>query len=400
VQRKYDTSPDLQLDETQTPWRVQTQENNVAIVNTYTVQPNSGGTPATPGPEGNSPGDDEDDGDGLDQLAVKFQRSYHVNKSKQPKSPRKGSAKAGQGVTPPASATFSPPIHQSQFLSPGEAPADSFEHGLEYDEYEGLGIAGGGMTPQGYAVAPVQYIQQPVHPAQYVRSPIQMAPLQPLQGNPHIQRPQRMVPMAMYQTLSPTSPQVPFQQAVPMQQPQAPRLIRQQTQPQPQMTYDENAWMQALASQMRQQQLLQQQQQRLQTAYQQQVSPQRISKPISRSVPSSPEKRRYANQLAQVSELDLLAIPAPVTSPPKAGKQDAEANGTHLRGISFLDELFEVPAETPKGGPLAADGTLREVEEEEEPEYDEAALEADVNAWLQNENLTEGSEWLEQVVLN
>jgi hypothetical protein len=63
-----------------------------------------------------------------------------------------------------------------------------------------------------------------------------------------------------------------------------------------------------------------------------------------------------------------------------------------------------VPAETPKGGPLAPDGTLREVveeeEEEEEPAYDEAALEADVNAWLQNENLTEGSEWLEQVVLN
>jgi hypothetical protein len=261
------------------------------------------------------------------------------------------------------------------------------------------------MTPQGYAVAPVQYIQQPVHPAQYLRSPIQMTPLKPLQGNPHVQRPQRMVPMTMYQTLSPTSSQVPtFQQPVQMA-PQAPHLIRQQTQPQPQMTYDENAWMQALASQMRQQRLLQQQQQWLQNSYQQQqqVSPQRISKPISRSVPSSPEKRCYANQLAQVSELDLLAIPAPVTSPPKARKTDVETKGTHLRGISFLDELFEAQPETPKtGGPLAPDGTLREVveEQEEDPEYDEAALEADVNAWLQNENLTEGSEWLDQVVLN
>ena len=74
------------------------------------------------------------------------------------------------------------------------------------------------------------------------------------------------------------------------------------------------------------------------------------------------------------------------------------AKGTHLRGISFLDELFEAPPETPKG-PLAPDGTLREVREEE-PEYDEAALEADVNAWLQNDNLTEGAEWLDQVVLN
>jgi hypothetical protein len=168
------------------------------------------------------------------------------------------------------------------------------------------------------------------------------------------------------------------------------------------MTYDENAWMQALAAQMRQQQIMQQQQQRYQNAYQQQVSPQRISKPVSRSVPSSPEKRRYANQLAQVSELDLLAIPAPVTSPPKSAKNEEvePGKGTHLRGISFLDELFQAPPETPKGGPLAADGTLREVVEEEEPEYDEAALEADVNAWLQNENLTDGSEWLDQVVLN
>lgn len=118
-------------------------------------------------------------------------------------------------------------------------------------------------------------------------------------------------------------------------------------------------------------------------------------------MPSSPEKRRYANQLAQVSELDLLAIPVPVTSPPKQDKtvEVEPGKGTHLRGISFLDELFEAPPETQEGGPLASDGTLRDVQEEE-PEYDEAALEADVNAWLQNENLTEDSEWLDQVVLN
>ena len=402
-QRKYDTSPDLQLDETSTPWRVTTQENNVAIVNTYTVQPN-GSNATTPGAEGASPGDDDDDGDGLDQLSVKFTRNYHVNKSSK-KSPRKGSVQAQQGMTPPASTTFSPPIAQAHFLSPGETPMDPLEY-AQQQSYEGLGIAHG-MIPAGYTLGPVpQYIASPnmatshMQP-QYLRSPVQMMsggagqPLQSLQGNPHIQRsPARMMPVL--QPISPMTQQGRFQAASDGQQGAPPRLVRQQTQPLPrQMTYDENTLIQAaLISQ------IQQQHQQLQQEYYnpQQVpqSPQRAQKPVSRSVPSSPEKRRYANQLAQVSELDMLSIPASLvpssthSTPSEPPLQ--EKKSSHLRGISFLDELFEAPSEDK--GPLAPDGTLREDDGGNADIYDDATLEADVNAWLEGSgNLRDGSEW-------
>lgn len=416
-QRKYDASPDLQLDETQTPWRVTTQENNVAIVNTYTVQPNNA-TPATPGAEAGSPGDEDDDGDGLDQLSVRSTRSYHVNNSKSKKSPRKGSVQANQGVTPPPSTTFSPPLAQGQFLSPEETQYNPYDY-AQTNTYEGLGIAGG-VAPQGYTLAPMtQYIASPTipagsMPAQYLRSPMMLAPqpLQPLQqGNPEIQRQPRMVPVQVLQ--SPIAQQVPFQPGV-MKSPQ--RLVRQNTQPLPrQMMYDENTLMQAaLLSQIRQHQQ-QQQQQQLPQEYLSPVpipsSPQRLPRPISRSVPSSPEKRKFANQLAQVSELDIMSIPTPlVSSPiqprqqqPKAQEQHLEQPTTsHLRGISFLDELFgggDPESATPKAkrGPLAPDGTLRDDDEGD----DNADLEDDVEAWLQaGGNLTEGTGWLDEVVLN
>lgn len=386
-----------------------TQDNNVAIVNTYTVQPN-GTAPTTPGAEGASPGEEDDDGDGLDQLAVKFTRSYHVNKSPK-KSPRKGSVQAQHGLTPPASTTFSPPMVQAQqFLSPGETQVNPLDYDQQ-DTFEGLGI--NGMAPQGYTMAP-QYIPSPnLIPGQfqqYVRSPMQMMqnmhaqPLQQLHNNPRVQRsPARMAPV-----LQPTSPMV---MAHSLQMQGSPQRLRQHTQPLPgQMVYDENVLMHAaLISQMQQQQQ-QQLQQQLQQSYLSPSahipkSPQRPQKPISRSLPSSPEKRRYANQLAQVSELDVLSIPTPLVSSPtrppqqQSDFQHAEPKSSHLRGISFLDELFEVPAE-PKG-PLAPDGTLRTEEEDEQDGYDDAALEADVNSWLEGrDQLAEGTGWLDQVVLN
>ena len=74
---------------------------------------------------------------------------------------------------------------------------------------------------------------------------------------------------------------------------------------------------------------------------------------------------------------------------------------SHLRGISFLDELFggEPEPATPKPrGPLAPDGTLRD---DGSGDDDTAALEDDVNAWLEGAgNLTEGTGWLDEVVLN
>jgi len=402
------------------PWRANTQDNNVAIVNTYTVQPNTGNTHATPGPEGTSPGDDDDDGDGLDQLSVKFQRSYYVNKSSQ-KSPKKGSVKSNQGVTPPTSTTLSPPTQQSQFLSPGEVLDDSFDRRHDPDRYDGFGLAEGAIAPQGYTLSPVQYIPQTVHPSQYVTSPVQMAPWQSLQGNYEVQQPQRrMTSMAMYQTLSLTTPQVSFPQAVPIQAAQAPRPVRQQTQPLHQMLYDENTLIHAqVASQMRQKQSMHQKQklQRLQTAHtveQQQhppASPQSMPNPISLSVPSSPEKRHFATQLHQVPELELLSVSAPIISspsqqrqtkiaviePPPELKPESGKRTTHLGHISFLDELFKSAPEI-RNGPLDPDGTLWGVEQD--PVYDEAALEADMTAWVQNESLVEGSEWLDPVVLN
>jgi len=400
----------LQLDEgTSTPWRVTTQENNVAIVNTYTVQPN-GTIPTTPGPDAASPGDDDDDGDGLDQLSVKFSRSYHVNKSPGKKSPRKGSVQTQQGITPPASTTFSPPLQQGQFISPGEGVGDPFEY-ITQHQYEGLGIA-----PQGYGMTPIpQYVAANMHPGQqYMRSPGPMMatrPLQPLQGNPHIQRsPGRMMPVpAVFRPMSPVHPQVQFQPNIQMQQASPQRMVRQQTHPLPgQVVYDENTLMQAaLISQIRQHQQQQQlQQQGYLSPTQFPPSPQRLPIPVSRSMPSSPEKRKYANQLAQVSELDLLSIPTPLVSSPIQSRQSKpqetqleEPKSTHLRGISFLDELFESKSPTPKG-PIAPDGTLREDDDEEDDGgYDDAALEADVNAWLENDNL-EGTGWLDQVILN
>ena len=107
------------------------------------------------------------------------------------------------------------------------------------------------------------------------------------------------------------------------------------------------------------------------------------------------------NQLTQVSELDLLSIPTPLVSSPVQPKQtetpSAQPDTGHIRGISFLEELFEAQPSPHTKGPIAPDGTLRE---EDDDGYDEAALEADVNAWLENENLPEGTGWLDQVVLN
>jgi hypothetical protein len=301
-------------------------------------------------------------------------------------------------------------------MSPGEGYMDPFDYSQQVS-YEGLGIANG-MIPQGYTIAPVgQYMtssnmssgqMQP----QYLRSPMPMMaqqPLQPLQGNPHVQRsPARTMQVPV---ISPMAQEMPFEQNVQVQPARSQRMVRQQTQPQPvqtPMAYDENVLMQAaFLSQLRQQQ---QQQQQLQQEYlsPQQIpqSPQHIQKApqklVSRSLPSSPEKRRYANQLAQVSELDILSIPTPLVSSPVQPKtaetQPEEPKTSHLRGISFLDELFEIPPE-PKG-PLAPDGTLREEGENEEPVYDDAALEADVNAWLEDNDLTDETGWLDQVVLN
>lgn len=106
-----------------------------------------------------------------------------------------------------------------------------------------------------------------------------------------------------------------------------------------------------------------------------------------------------------------MSIPTPlVSSPiqprqqqPKAQEQHLEQPTTsHLRGISFLDELFgggDPESATPKAkrGPLAPDGTLRDDDEGD----DNADLEDDVEAWLQaGGNLTEGTGWLDEVVLN
>jgi hypothetical protein len=108
--------------------------------------------------------------------------------------------------------------------------------------------------------------------------------------------------------------------------------------------------------------------------------------------------------LAQVSEIDLLSIPNSFLSPTRRSKPsetqtEETKQPSHLRGISFLDELFEVPAET--RGPLAPDGTLRDDDGENADGYDDAALEADVNAWLEGSgDLVDGTEWLDQVVLN
>ena len=389
------------------------------------MQPNTT-TPATPGAEGASPGEDEDDGDGLDQLSVRSTRSYHVNKSPGKKSPRKGSVQSQHGLTPPPSTTFSPPIAQGQFLSPGEQRYDPYEY-AQTATYEGLGIAGG-VAPQGYTFAPMpQYTASPTMPAgpvpaQYLRSPMMLAPqpLQPLQGNPEIQRQPRMVPVPRMQ--SPAVAQLPFQPCVQMKHaPQ--RLVRQNTQPlPPQMLYDENALRQAALLQM------QRQQQQLPPEYLSPValpqSPQRLPRPISRSVPSSPEKKKFANQLTQVFELDIMSIPTPLVSsplhPPKYSaravqqvpqtrqqpqQQEPQQQRitSHLRGISFLDELFgggdpETEA-TPKAkGPLASDGTLREGLSGDD---DIDALEEDVNTWLEGAgNLTEGTGWLDEVVLN
>lgn len=287
---------------------------------------------------------------------------------------------------------------------------------LEYAQqqsYEGLGIAHG-MMPAGYTLGPVpQYIASPnmatsQMQTQYLHSRMQMMsgagqPLQPLQDNPHIQRsPARMLPVL--QPISPITQQGHFRTARHGQQGVPPKLVRQQTQPLPrQMTYDENTLMQAaLLSQMRQHQN-QQLQQEYYSPPQVPQSPQRTQKPVSRSVPSSPEKRRYANQLAQVSELDMLSIPtrpAPLLMQPKQSEpQGQEMKASHIRGISFLDELFEAPPE--ENGRLAPDGTLREDDGGNTDVYDDAALEADVNAWLEGSgNLDDGSEWLDQVVLS
>jgi len=322
-------------------------------------------------------------------------------------------------MTPPPSTTFSPPVVQGQFLSPGEQQYDPYEY-AQTNGYEGLGIAGG-LAPQGYTLAPMpQYVASPPlpggpMPAQYLRSPMMLAPqpLQPLQGNPEIQRQPRLVPVPVMQ--SPASQQVPFQPGVQMKHsPQ--RLVRQNTQPLPrQMVYDENTLMQAaLLSQIRQHQ---QQQQQLSQEYLSSIpipqSPQRLQRPISRSVPSSPEKKKFANQLAQVSELDVMSIPTPLVSSPMQPKYQQQPQPqpqetlqqqhapSHLRGISFLDELFggEPEPATPKPrGPLAPDGTLRD---DGSGDDDTAALEDDVNAWLEGAgNLTEGTGWLDEVVLN
>jgi hypothetical protein len=120
--------------------------------------------------------------------------------------------------------------------------------------------------------------------------------------------------------------------------------------------------------------------------------------------------------LAQVSELDIMSIPTPLVSspihpkaqsrqqpPPQTQVREPEAQPTsHLRGISFLDELFgggDPDNATPtQKGPLAADGTLRDDESGDE---DLDALEEDVNAWLSAAgNFTEGTNWLDEVVLN
>ena len=102
-QRKDYTSPNLQLDETSTPWRVTMQENNVAIVDMYTVQPNEA-TPTTPVLEGNSPDDNNNDEDRLDRCSIRFTGSNHVNKSPK-KRRRKASIKVQQAITSPASNT-------------------------------------------------------------------------------------------------------------------------------------------------------------------------------------------------------------------------------------------------------------------------------------------------------
>jgi hypothetical protein len=217
----------------------------------------------------------------------------------------------------------------------------------------------------------------------------------------------------MVPILQPTSPM-----GHPIPRQGSPHRLRHPTQPLPgQMVYDENTLMQAaLLSQMQLQQMQQIQQRQLQQGYLSpprhvRQSPQRPQKPVSRSLPSSPEKRRYANQLPQVSELDVLSIPTPLVSSPAPAKQPQpesqleEPKTSHLRGISFLDELFAQTGDNTDTtaehkGPLAPDGTLR-TEEEEEDDYDDAALEEDVNSWLEgNESLAEGTGWLDEVVLN
>ena len=97
----------------------------------------------------------------------------------------------------------------------------------------------------------------------------------------------------------------------------------------------------------------------------------------------------------------MLSIPASLAPSPTTLSEPPvqEKKSSHLRGISFLDELFEAPSEDK--GPLAPDGTLREDDGGNTDVYDDATLEADVNAWLEGSgNLGDGSEWLDQVVLS
>lgn len=168
--RNYDTSPDLQLDNpAQAVWRVAREK--VAVVNTYTVIPNTG-TPALG--TGRHQGDDEDDdeADGSEQLSVKSSRTYHTKTS----DTRAGSQLV---VTPaltqdahsPAERSESPEPRHVQ-SSPKKAPRRHHDQQhLLSEGQKGLGISGGGFTPllrPGEQYPPILYPPQPPLQSSYL----------------------------------------------------------------------------------------------------------------------------------------------------------------------------------------------------------------------------------------
>lgn len=232
--RNYDTSPDLQLeDPTQAVWRV--SKEKVAVVNTYSVIPNTSDTPrlgnATPhlgGKKGNNDDDDDDDDlDGSEQLHVRSQRSYHTTRATPPGMQADHPTRLGSHLHTPAlterEGSHSPDMRsraaqqqrQQQQQQRGQAmqqvaaaamssryllPEGHAQTQASLAMQQGLGISNSGYTPllsgeQGFgpALYPTQQQQHPhttavmqgafnwggglVTPEQFYQAPILMQPV-------------------------------------------------------------------------------------------------------------------------------------------------------------------------------------------------------------------------------
>ncbi|KAJ8607256.1 hypothetical protein MRB53_040442 [Persea americana] len=174
--RNYDTSPDLQLDDpSQAVWRV--SKEKVAVVNTYTVVPNS--TPHLPSRgTGGADDDDDDEADGSEQLSVKSSRTYHT---------KTGESKVGGMMYTPAltekgrspSRSTSPDV-RTRKSSPNRSPQRQQQQFQPQQPQQGLGITGGGFTPMmrgGEHFTPVLYPPHPPDQQAYMwPSPNMMSP--------------------------------------------------------------------------------------------------------------------------------------------------------------------------------------------------------------------------------